>query len=353
MLSTLQYCPARTSHRYRPSSTNFESRSRSVAFSQAKISSIFESTNTARRRLSFGATRGLPLFVKHVKPIKVARSRLTNEFGINQWFVAKTQPEVGTADAPVLRKTNPRPGRELGSFDLTNRCINQLAKLSTLLVGDRSQQILNLRDAFPHESHNGDVGDPSDPGVADQLEVKRCQTLRLLRITGAGGFPFEQTALAVQVANGIDIGHEIIAICERADQFLLCILLRLANADSVISGELLQQTDSLAKQALPVVSVGVLQRNIAVHTPLLEQHGSGILALEECRHGFLKTATEAQRCPRLLLPPTVQIPKPIAPRTAQVLRYLRVAKRHGQPPGYPPQKRRVLPIHWPGQTRQG
>ena len=73
-------------------------------------------------------------------------------------------------------------GRELGSFDLTNRRINYLAKLSTLLVGDRSQQILNLRNTFPHESHNGDVGDASDPGVADQLEVQRCQTLGLLRI---------------------------------------------------------------------------------------------------------------------------------------------------------------------------
>ena len=63
-------------------------------------------------------------------------------------------------------------GRELGSFDLTNRRINYLAKLSTLLVGDRSQQILNLRDAFPYESHNGDVRDASDPGVADELKIK-------------------------------------------------------------------------------------------------------------------------------------------------------------------------------------
>jgi len=53
----------------------------SVAFSHAKIASIFECTNNARRRLSFGATRALPLVVKHVKPIKVTCSWLTNEIG--------------------------------------------------------------------------------------------------------------------------------------------------------------------------------------------------------------------------------------------------------------------------------
>jgi hypothetical protein len=73
------------------------------------------------------------------------------------------------------------------------------------------------------------------------------------------------------------------------------VALRLANADSVISGELLQQTDSLAKQALPVIPVGVLH---GVHSPLLEQHSSGILAREECRYGLLKAAAEALRCPR-------------------------------------------------------
>src|ERR1035437_4395132 len=105
--------------------------------------------------------------------------------------------------------------------------------------------------------------------------------LRLLRITGAGGFPFEQTACTVQVANGIDVGHKVVAVCEWTNEFLLHVSFGLANADSVISGELLQQTDSLAKQALPVVSVRVLERNIAVRSPLLEQHGSGVLALEE------------------------------------------------------------------------
>src|ERR1700674_3427188 len=97
--------------------------------------------------------------------------------------------------------------------------------------------------------------------------------------------------------------------------------------------------------------MGVLQRNFAVRSPFFEQDRSGILALEECRQSLLKTAAEAQRCPRLLLPPAVQIPKAVAPRTAQVLRNLRVAKCHGPPPGCSPQTRRVLPIHWLEQIR--
>src|SRR5580704_3888967 len=110
-----------------------------MAFSHDKISSIFESTNTARRRLSFGATRGLPLVVKHVRPIKVGGSWLTNEFGSDQLLVPKAQAEMCAADAPVLRETDSWVGRKLGSFDLTGSCFDQLAKLLTLLFGDGSQ----------------------------------------------------------------------------------------------------------------------------------------------------------------------------------------------------------------------
>jgi hypothetical protein len=103
-------------------------------------------------------------------------------------------------------------GRELGTFDLSGGRFDQLAKLLALLLCDRSQKVLNLRDAFPHERHNGNVGDSSDPGVADELEVERGQPLWLLRITSTRGFSFEQTLLSVQVANGIDIGHKLVAV---------------------------------------------------------------------------------------------------------------------------------------------
>src|SRR6202521_5678756 len=101
-----------------------------------------------------------------------------------------------TANAPVLREADSWMGRELSSFDLTSGRFDQLAKLLTLLLRDRSQQVLNLRDAFPHKRHNGDVRDACDPGVADQLKVQRGQPLGLVRITRACGFPFQQAPCA-------------------------------------------------------------------------------------------------------------------------------------------------------------
>src|SRR5580704_14750730 len=108
-----------------------------MAFSHDKISSIFESTNTARRRFSFGATRALPLVVKSVKPIKVGGSWLTNEFGFGDGFVPQAQPKVRAADTSVLRETDARMSRELGRFDLTDRRIHHPAKFLALLFGDR------------------------------------------------------------------------------------------------------------------------------------------------------------------------------------------------------------------------
>src|ERR1700688_4166588 len=143
-----------------------------MAFSHAKISSIFESTNTARRRLSFGAMNGLPLVVKHVKPIKVARSWLTNEFGSDECLVPEAQSEMRAANAPVLGKPDSWMRRKLCRFDLTSGRFDELPKLLTLLFRDRSQQVLNLRNAFPNKSHNGNIGDAGDPGVADELKVK-------------------------------------------------------------------------------------------------------------------------------------------------------------------------------------
>src|SRR2546426_1056087 len=63
-----QYCHARTSHRYLPSSTKRVTFSTSLRCSQAKISSILVTTNWARRRLILGSIGGF-LVAKLVKPI--------------------------------------------------------------------------------------------------------------------------------------------------------------------------------------------------------------------------------------------------------------------------------------------
>jgi len=88
---------------------------RPVALSQDNISSIFESTDTARRRLIFGGINVRPLVVKHVKPIKVACSWLTDEFACGRRIVPQAKSEVRAADEAVLQETDSWMG--VGSFD--------------------------------------------------------------------------------------------------------------------------------------------------------------------------------------------------------------------------------------------
>src|SRR5437879_440503 len=113
--SSRQYWPARTSHRYRPSSTKRVSFSASLRCSQARISSILVSTNWARRRLSLGSTGGF-LVMKLVKPIKAFRSWPPDEGGLGQLLASETKPDVRTAAAGVLGKTDAAVGQELGGL---------------------------------------------------------------------------------------------------------------------------------------------------------------------------------------------------------------------------------------------
>src|ERR1700751_4841512 len=133
MFSTLQYCPARTSHRYLPSSTNRVSRSASFRCSHARISSIFVSTNNARFLFSFGSMGGY-LEIKLVKPTKVL-SRAPNKAGVDQFLSAQVQADIRAGDARVLGKADAAVSQELGCLNPTNRILPQLAKLLTLFVG--------------------------------------------------------------------------------------------------------------------------------------------------------------------------------------------------------------------------
>src|SRR6201998_4374903 len=128
---------------------------------------------------------------------------------------------MGATDAAVLWETDTRSGRESSAFNLTDHLINHLAKLLALLFADRSREILNLREALPHKSHNRDFGNAGDPGVANHLRIESGDPLGLFRVAGTGGLPFEETPCAVELANRIDIGQEFVSVRERADEFLL------------------------------------------------------------------------------------------------------------------------------------
>src|ERR1019366_9485038 len=110
-LSNRQYCPARTSHRYRPSSTNRVSRSASFRCSQARISSILAITNWARLRLSFGNIGG-SLVIKLVKPTKVF-SRSPDHGFLRQFLTPQAEANVRTTGAGILRKADATVGHKL------------------------------------------------------------------------------------------------------------------------------------------------------------------------------------------------------------------------------------------------
>src|SRR6266478_6966961 len=100
--SSRQYCPARTSQRYRPSSTNRVSRSASDLRSQARISSILVRTNRARLRFSLGSMGGI-LVRKLVKPTKVVCSWTPYERRFGQVLPPQAESDIWTAGALVLR----------------------------------------------------------------------------------------------------------------------------------------------------------------------------------------------------------------------------------------------------------
>ena len=172
-LLTRQYCPERTSHKYRPRSTNRVSRSSCTFRSQARISSIRPRTNIARRRFSSGATMGFPL-CKLIKPIKFTRSRPACEVCLHQVLVSQTQSQIRTADTAVLGKADPAMGWETTGFDSSYAIAGQLGIFFPLIFGDGCLEVLDLRLTFPDKGNHGDFRDATHPEIADQLR-ETCQ----------------------------------------------------------------------------------------------------------------------------------------------------------------------------------
>src|SRR3989441_8657148 len=138
--SSRQYWPARTSHRYLPSSTNRVSLSASFRCSQARISSILVSTKRARLGLSLGSMGGF-LEIKLVKPTKVFGSWPPHQSGLDQILPSQTKAYVRAAAAGVLRETNTAVGLELGGFDPPDGVFDQLAEFLALLLGNSRPQV--------------------------------------------------------------------------------------------------------------------------------------------------------------------------------------------------------------------
>src|SRR5208282_149883 len=186
--SSLQYCPARTSHRYRPSSTKRESRSASFCFSHARISSILVRTNSARLRLSLGGI-GIGLKRKFVKQTKI-NSRLAHEGGLDQVTLIEAEPDEWAGRTRILRKTDAAVRQEQPGFDPSDSLFDQVCELLPLLVRNGGSEVLHFDQTLAHENNLGDFVDPRHPRIADELRVQCGNAGRLFRISGRGGLPF-------------------------------------------------------------------------------------------------------------------------------------------------------------------
>ena len=102
---------------------------------------------------------GNPLIHKFVKPIKVARSRPTDQIRFNQLLVTKAETQMRAADTAVLRETDPAVGGEKPRFKLMDGRLNQTAELPALFLRDRGLQVLDLRSLLPDEHDEGHIRD--------------------------------------------------------------------------------------------------------------------------------------------------------------------------------------------------
>src|ERR1035441_1457080 len=146
--SSLQYCPALTSHRYLPSSTKRGARSASFCLSQARISSILVRTNSARLRLSFGGIGG-HLVNKFVKQTKID-SWLAHERGLDHVAPVEAKPNEWASCARILWKADAAMRQEQPGLDPSHRVFDQGCELLPLLVRNGGPEVLNLEIGRAH-----------------------------------------------------------------------------------------------------------------------------------------------------------------------------------------------------------
>src|SRR5208283_660184 len=210
--SSLQYCPARTSHRYRPSSTKRVSRSASFCRSHARISSILVRTNSARLRLSFGGIGG-HLVNKFVKQTKV-NSGLAHQCSFDQVTLIEAEPDEGAGGTRILWKADAAVRQEQPGLDPSHRVFDQGCELLPLLVRNGGPEVLNFDQTLAHENNLGDFVDPRHPGIADELRIQCRNAGRLFRVSCRSGLPFQNAGCAVEFTNGVDVSDKIVARTE-------------------------------------------------------------------------------------------------------------------------------------------
>src|ERR1019366_1761996 len=267
--SSRQYWPARTSHRYLPSSTNLVSRSFSWRASQARIASLLLRTAMARRRFSLGGMGGY-LVTKFVKQTKID-SRLADQPSLHQIALVKTETEEGTGCTGVLGEADAAVRQEQSRLNPADRVVDQGRKLLPLLVGDGGPQVLDFHHALTDKDDLSDFIDAGHPGITNQLRIQGRNAVRLLGIAGGAGLPLQHTGWAVQFTDRIDKGDKAVARTQRAGESDLLMAVWLVNLDAPVLGEALQQLNALLEHVVPSVVSRVGQLQVLTRRPLLKQ----------------------------------------------------------------------------------
>src|SRR5215469_18253678 len=106
-----------------------------------------------------------------------------------------------------------------------------------------------------NEHHEGDFGNPGDPGIANQLRIKRQQAIRILGISARGRLPVDNASLAVEFANRIKVRNKLVPSREIADHFDLKVVLRCSYTNPIALYESLEQVNALVNQTVPRLTV--------------------------------------------------------------------------------------------------
>src|SRR5437660_7402373 len=114
-----------------------------------------------------------------------------------------------------------------------------------LFVADDSPEVLNLNQPLADKHYLRHFSDPGNPGIANQLGIKRQQSYRFFWIAAGSSFPFEQATPPIEVTDRIDVGHELVVPADWQSEFDLQVAPRLTDADAVILTEAFEQLNAL------------------------------------------------------------------------------------------------------------
>ena len=217
-------------------------------------------------------------------------------------------------------------------LDLLDGYFYQPAEFPTLLLRDRGPQVLDLGRVLAHKHDHCYIRDSTDPGIADELGVERKQACGIFRIPTRCGFPVNHAAYAVDFTDRVEVSNKL-ASSQRLKNLDLEILLWIANMNPVCLHESFKQVNSLVHETVSGISLLVVERSIAVDTPLLEQGCAAILPPKIACKRTLEAASESHSRSGFLFAPAVKIAVAIAARAAEILADLCVAIGHQRPSG--------------------